>query len=621
MGIPTFSTEVGSALGNDLSGLQSASLRLDKLTFINEHDKRENIQRQQLEEVCRFANSSECRYKRTEGKDGFVLTSGGRLLVNHSGGLIENAGLCLHRFFNEPMIPGSALKGITLREAVRRFREKTLDSATLKRLFGYPTNIEEFDAVVCPDKRHRSEFCNAGGIAFLPAFPADSAWKLVVDVQNPHGGNDYSNPLPTFFLAVEKGARFRFTVKATARASEEDRKLAEELLRNALFEYGVGAKTAAGYGWFVPDTATADPIPLTLVTPGFFGGANPDSEQDTDLRVPSLRGMLRWWWRALYRNYLDEPTLLELQNAIWGATSRSSLIVLRIKTLQKSVRRFNYKDRSNVRSDFARLHNIRQTCTGLHYLAYGMDEKSGGQTQQRFYVEPNARWQLFASVRGNRRKWTIRVRGKEYVITAQDVKNQLLAALSLLCQFGGVGSKSRNGFGSLQWQEAWTEHRCLEMARDFCEKYGLPDSPQAGEYAFQLDNIVDVENLPADAWTALARLGEAVQEFAKTYKHHDEKAVLGLPRKIHGPKVTPLPQQMGHRHNPPEILLPNLAAARNGRQTRFASPAWFHFSRAANGKLHLTMTIFPSGMIRNRDVSEAFLNDYLDSIYEKLTEA
>ena len=620
MGIPTFTAAVSSVLGDDLKALQSASLRLDKLTFINEHDRRENIQRKQLDAVCKLANNTALRYQRPEMTAGFVLTSGGRLLVNHSGGLIENAGLCLHRFFNEPMIPGSALKGIALREALRRFRENALDSATVKRLFGYPTNVEEFDRVICPDKRQRAEFVSSGRVAFLPAFPADSMWKLVVDVQTPHGGNDYTNPIPSFFLAVERGARFRFVVKRIAGGSEADCKLAEELLRNALFEYGVGAKTAAGYGWFVPEAGTAREIPLTLVTPGFFGGADLESDRDTDLRVPSLRGMLRWWWRALYRNYLDEPALQELQNAIWGDTSGSSLIVLRLKTLQKVVRKFNCKDGFKIRGDFARMHNISQNSTGLHYLAYGMDERSGGQIRQRFYVEPNARWQLFAAVKGNRRERTIRVGGRECVITAQDVENQLLAALSLLCRLGGIGSKSRNGFGSLQWNEAWGEQKCLEMAEAFCDKCGLPHSVQSRDYAFDLGNVVDVENLPADAWAALAKLGDAVQNFAKENKHKAKKAVLGLPRKIHGPNVTPLPHQRGHRHQPPEALQPDLTAARNGGQTRFASPAWLHFTRMDNGKLRLTMTVFPSGMIRNRDLSEEVLNDYIDFVYDKLAE-
>lgn len=620
MSIPTFTAAVGSALGGDLKALQSASLRLDKLTFINEHDRRENIQRQQLDAVCKLANNTASRYRRPEVTEGFVLTTGGRLLVDHSGGLIENAGLCLHRFFNEPQIPGSALKGVALREAVKRFRENALDPATLKRLFGYPTNVEEFDRVICSDKRQRTESVSSGSVAFLPAFPADSAWKLIVDVQTPHGGNDYTNPVPSFFLAVEKGARFRFIVKSTARASEEDRKLAEDLLRNALFEYGVGAKTAAGYGWFIPDSPAVEAIPLTLVTPGFFGGADQESDRDTDLRIPSLRGMLRWWWRALYRNYLEEPVLRELQNAIWGDTSKSSLIVLRLKTLQKTVRKFNYKDGFAISSHFARQHNIPERSTGLHYLAYGMDERSGGQLRQRFYVEPNARWELFASVRGGRRERTIRVGGRECVITAQDIENQLFAALSLLCRLGGVGSKSRNGFGSLQWDGAWDEQECLNMAGAFCKKCGLPSSRRSCDYAFELKNVVDVEGLPSDAWAALARLGNAVQKFAQENKHKDRKAVLGLPRKIHGPNARPLQRQMGHHHQPPEILQPDLAAARNGGQTRFASPAWLHLSRRENGKLRLTMTIFPSGMIRNRDLSEKVLNEYIDFVYGELTE-
>ena len=56
-----------------------------------------------------------------------------------------------------------------------------------------------------------------------------------------------------FFPAVEKGAEFRFAIAPTARATEEDMAFAEKALVSAITLHGVGAKTAAGYGWFEYD--------------------------------------------------------------------------------------------------------------------------------------------------------------------------------------------------------------------------------------------------------------------------------------------------------------------------------------------------------------------------------
>ena len=80
---------------------------------------------------------------------------------------------------------------------------------------------------------------------------------------NPHYGPyytekkppaDYYNPTPIFFLALEN-ARFTFYlgVKNRLISSEEKENLlnsTKEWLRNALTSYGIGAKTALGYGLF-----------------------------------------------------------------------------------------------------------------------------------------------------------------------------------------------------------------------------------------------------------------------------------------------------------------------------------------------------------------------------------
>ena len=160
----------------------------------------------------------------------FHAVNRGRLLVNHTGGIVENSNLALHRFFGFPIIPGSALKGIARSAA-------TADGDTSR-----------FDRVFGGEAKGQSD--NAGSVAFLQAFPANSNWKMTVDVLTSHQGCDTKNPIPVFFPAVECGAEFVFTVAPTARTQDGDLDFAVKYLKTALMEKGVGAKTAAGYGWF-----------------------------------------------------------------------------------------------------------------------------------------------------------------------------------------------------------------------------------------------------------------------------------------------------------------------------------------------------------------------------------
>ena len=159
----------------------------------------------------------------------FTAINKGRLMVNHTGGILE-CNLALHRFFNCPVIPGSAIKGIA--RNIGRFEA---DKERFARVFG---------------GMEKGQHDNAGSVAFLMAIPENKEWKIVPDVLTSHGGSDTKNPVPVFFSAVEAGATFRFTVAPTARTQEGDLEFAAECLKKALSENGAGAKTAAGYGWF-----------------------------------------------------------------------------------------------------------------------------------------------------------------------------------------------------------------------------------------------------------------------------------------------------------------------------------------------------------------------------------
>jgi len=166
-----------------------------------------------------------------------------RLIVNQSGGILENAGICLHPHFGSPYIPGSAVKGVARHAAWAETQSETDD---MKRIFG------------CQD--------TLGTVAFLPAVPRGKV-ALVTDIISCHHKDYYSGkspqatdnepPNPQFFPATEKGATFCFTIVPQRRGAAGDVEMAKAWLLKALTEYGAGAKTGAGYGWFCFD-AEAD---------------------------------------------------------------------------------------------------------------------------------------------------------------------------------------------------------------------------------------------------------------------------------------------------------------------------------------------------------------------------
>ncbi|MBS5532357.1 type III-B CRISPR module RAMP protein Cmr6 [bacterium] len=275
---------VAEALGGmGLPELDSVSLRLRKMVHIGQR-----VSNDELKQVCNVAEKNKKCLKNfpppfiaVPGMVAFTLRLGGRMMVDQAGGVLENANLCLHRNLGFPMIPGSALKGIARHAAWCKWLEaleagsqaEARDIAKLiAATFGYPTGdplpvnaasrtrepacyLDAFLASEFPEDYGKDghKAASAGAVSYLPAIPADGEWKLVVDVLNSHRDSDKENPIPVFFPAVERGAKFRFAViPIMGRSTTATLNFAVEMLKCGLSINGAGAKTAAGYGWFDP---------------------------------------------------------------------------------------------------------------------------------------------------------------------------------------------------------------------------------------------------------------------------------------------------------------------------------------------------------------------------------
>lgn len=240
--------------GEEFGACESASLRLEKFVRLGDNTKKEEIA-----SVVSTAKQTVPPFVPAKAEL-FAARLGGRLIVNQTGGILENAGLCLHPHFNAPYIPGSALKGVARHAAWCEWHDAAEESprkAELARkiaeVFGYPTNEEGLDSSL-PDEMR------SGTVAFMPAYP-DRTAGLVVDIVNCHHPKYYTGdekfrdapdteaPNPQFFPAVEAGTQFIFALVPLR--PDADVAAARTWLIKALTENGVGAKTSAGYGWFV----------------------------------------------------------------------------------------------------------------------------------------------------------------------------------------------------------------------------------------------------------------------------------------------------------------------------------------------------------------------------------
>ena len=214
--------------------------------------------------------------------DCFVIEPelGARLIVNMANGMLENAGLCLHRTFGYPYIPGSAVKGVARHAAWVDWDDTEADDKQAKEskalaiaeIFGYPTNEKTLDAYLEP---LLADETLSGGVCFFPAEPAEGDVRCEVDILNVHHRDYYGekreratddeNPNLCYFPVIKAGQKFRFAMRRKRSLSDANFKLAQKWLKTGLSLFGIGAKTSAGYGWFdIPEDCS------DVVTDGEF---------------------------------------------------------------------------------------------------------------------------------------------------------------------------------------------------------------------------------------------------------------------------------------------------------------------------------------------------------------
>ncbi|GIW95030.1 MAG: hypothetical protein KatS3mg110_3071 [Pirellulaceae bacterium] len=582
---------------------------------------------------------------------------------------LENAGICLHALYGFPVLPGSGLKGLARAYAETVWfpgqYEKNDDGSprnngevqkaqeawgSIERIFGWSPNSDQ-GKTWKPAGIQSPEGASSGTVVFYDAWP--TRWTpLIEDILNNHHPKyyqentdanppgDFENPVPVYFLAVDRGAEFLFAAgPRTTKSTEEDIRLALSWLIGGLTRLGAGAKTASGYGRFclsntVDESALRQAeqtwtqaislghraqkeCSLELVTPAFLAG--PRQEQsDCRLREATLRGLLRWWWRTMHAGFLPIDKLHELEGVLWGHSSLGGAIDIALVPDPHSATdplpapfKKMVGNKLLVDEDFVRefeLQRKHKTMLPLNYAAYGMDEIVSSRTdpdkkerRQRWCLWPEAKWTITLTARPRQ------VNG--VALSAKEILDQALAALWLLCHFGGAGSKCRKGFGSFRDPPELREfnvEKVQTVAKQLRDKLNLPNayrqdyvlSPSLeamrvlSEKCLNGTPYLEIHTPWRNPVWLLNEMASLMMDFAQDDrstghgKHCDAKAALGLPRKIHGPLNRPLPHQNPRNHQPPKHLY-------GPRGNRLASPVFYHIGRSIDGKLIVRVAAFP----------------------------
>jgi CRISPR-associated protein Cmr1 len=158
------------------------------------------------------------------------------------------------------------------------------------------------------------------------------------------------------------------------------------------------------------------------VTPLFLGGADPRGAPE--LRPPSLRGALRFWFRAL----LADPNLAILREheaCVFGSQQHASPLRIRMSFDQSPPVQQWDPPRWPPGSS-----GTGGKVNGLVYLGFAFRAPQGQQARRA--IDAGWRFQVHLSA------------------CHEDVLRQALAAVWALLNIGGLGSRTRRGFGTIR---------------------------------------------------------------------------------------------------------------------------------------------------------------------------
>lgn len=182
-------------------------------------------------------------------------------------------------------------------------------------------------------------------------------------------------------------------------------------------------------------------VPLETITPILGGAAVPRTLDDHDpVRVPGIRGQLRFWWRALYGHGHDPATLARLEAELWGGVHGDAPVRSRVAVWIASLEP-DTLDRNPREPEARELYAL--------WPAAGNERKG---------VQPVPRWR-------SRLRFELALR---FPPVMREAVERTLRAWIL---FGGIGSRTRRGCGSITVQEherkAWlpVEPTAAELRR------------------------------------------------------------------------------------------------------------------------------------------------------------
>ncbi len=223
------------------------------------------------------------------------------------------------------------------------------------------------------------------------------------------------------------------------------------------------------------------------ITPMFLAGAD---GKTPELRPPSIKGALRFWWRALNANLVEQKEdgtwdyseLKKREAEIFGGTENRSNVIVTV-TEEKKYKLLDYISEQTFKESWY--------YNDLKYIAYGVYDRK--------FIKEGFKFKIILHYNPK-------------------FEDDILDTFFCFAYFGGLGSKARNGFGQFILKNDFTRNSVFDKINN-----ELDDREYTAftEYYFN-NNITDSD--AKNVWKKLAHIyKEAIYSLEKTNRNYIAK--------------------------------------------------------------------------------------------------
>lgn len=341
-----------------------------------------------------------------------------------------------------------------------------------------------------------------------------------------------------------------------------------------------------------------------VVTPLFMSGSD---RFRAELRVPSIKGVLRFWWRALALGNLSSVSKVrEEESRIFGSAGNDvgqAKVHLRLNLPENVVQ---YKDLILKYADG------EPVGPGARYLGYGVVEAVPSKKRN------TREGQILRSCLKYPFEGTLSLLIKNGT-SSDDVKS-IESAIVAMGLFGGLGSRSRKGYGSFNLAELKLGEEILFrmpkdaddlrlMIKSFFENHNIVAYSGLPPYTAYSDlTRVDIIDKGSDPLRLLNSVGEAMQMYRswgrsgkvngkdaeRNFKDDHDLALESIKKKV---DTHPSRAVFGLPHNYYFSSQKEKVDVKPAELERRASPLFIHIQELANKQYAAVTTILPSDFL------------------------